>query len=151
MGPHLRFPTAADRGGVSLIAENDRDLIFTAETDAWWHQAPAIVCGDLNDVAWSRTNDLFCAVSGLLAPRIGRGFFHTFNTKSFWLRFPLDHVFHSAHFRLVTFRRLRHWGSDHFPVFIALRFERDAHGEQEAPRASPQEHGEANRKIDKAT
>ncbi|MBC7938820.1 MAG: endonuclease/exonuclease/phosphatase family protein [Chitinophagaceae bacterium] len=113
-------------------------------------QAPAVVCGDLNDVAWSRTNDLFCAVSGLLDPRIGRGFFHTFNSKWPLVRFPLDHVFHSSHFRLVHFRRLRHWGSDHFPVCIKLSFEPDAQAEQEAPRASPQEQEEASEKIDKA-
>jgi endonuclease/exonuclease/phosphatase (EEP) superfamily protein YafD len=108
---------------------------------------PAIVCGDLNDVAWSRTNDLFCAISGLLDPRIGRGFFHTFHSERFWMRFPLDHVFHSAHFRLVHFRRLRHWGSDHFPVFIQLRYEPDADTEQEEPTASAQEEKEADQKI----
>ena len=111
---------------------------------------PAVVCGDLNDVAWSRTSDLFRAVSGLLDPRIGRGFFQTFNSKWPLLRFPLDHVFHSPHFRLVEFRRLRHWGSDHFPVCIRLAFEPDAEDAQPAPDADPDAEREADAKIDKA-
>lgn len=112
---------------------------------------PAVVCGDLNDVAWSRTNDLFCDISGLLDPRIGRGFFHTFNAMWPWLRFPLDHVFHTPHFRVAAFRRLPHWGSDHFPVYIRLSFEPDASPAQQPPPASPGEQQEASEKIDKAT
>lgn len=114
-------------------------------------RSPAVVCGDLNDVAWSRTNDLFCVTSGLLDPRIGRGFFHTFNSKWPLIRFPLDHVFHSPHFRLTAFRRLPHWGSDHFPVFIDLSFEPDAKVEQPAPQPTRDEQVEAREKIDKAT
>lgn len=137
-------------GESSRSTERDAELLLVGK-EIKALQMPAIVCGDLNDVAWSHTNDLFCAVSGLLDPRIGRGFFHTFNAKWPWLRFPLDHVFHSAHFRLVAFRRLGYWGSDHFPVFIKLQFERDAPAEQASPRPSSQEAGEASQKINKAT
>jgi endonuclease/exonuclease/phosphatase (EEP) superfamily protein YafD len=129
--------------------ERDAELLLVGK-EMKALRSPAIVCGDLNDVAWSRTNDLFCAVSGLLDPRIGRGFFHTFHSRWFWIRFPLDHVFHSPHFRLVAFRRLRHWGSDHFPVFIQLRHEPDATGQQAPPVSTPQEEGEAAHKIDQA-
>lgn len=136
-------------GESSRSTERDAELLIVGK-ELKALQSPAIVCGDLNDVAWSHTNDLFCAVSGLLDPRIGRGFFPTFHSMWVWMRFPLDHVFHSAHFRLVAFRRLRHWGSDHFPVFIKLSFEPDAELEQEEPGPSPQEAGEAEQKIDKA-
>lgn len=135
--------------GESSSTERDAELLLVGK-DIKALQAPAMVCGDLNDVAWSRTNDLFCAVSGLLDPRIGRGFFHTFNSKWTLIRFPLDHVFHSTHFRLVEFRRLRHWGSDHFPVYIKLSFEPDARIVQDAPSASSQEQEEAGEKIAKA-
>jgi endonuclease/exonuclease/phosphatase (EEP) superfamily protein YafD len=101
-------------------------------------RSPAIVLGDLNDVAWSRTNYQFQDLSGLLDPRIGRGFYHTFHARYPFLRYPLDHCFHSRHFRLASFRRLRAFGSDHFPVGIRLSYEPDAAREQPEPRDTPQ-------------
>jgi endonuclease/exonuclease/phosphatase (EEP) superfamily protein YafD len=111
---------------------------------------PVVVMGDLNDVAWSRTNYLFQDISGLLDPRIGRGFFNTFHARWPFLRFPLDHFFHSNHFRLIDFRRLPAFGSDHFPVFIALSFEPEATAQQPQLHADGDEKQEAERKIDKA-
>lgn len=101
-------------------------------------RAPAIVLGDLNDVAWSRTNYRLQEISGLLDPRIGRGFYHTFHARYFFLRYPLDHCFHTKHFRLVSFKRLRAFGSDHFPVGIKLSYEPDAAATQQEPRDTPQ-------------
>ncbi|HJV10212.1 MAG TPA: endonuclease, partial [Burkholderiales bacterium] len=60
---------------------------------------------------------------GLLDPRVGRGFYHTFHARYPVLRYPLDHCFHTKHFRLVRFKRLRKFGSDHFPVSIELSHE----------------------------
>lgn len=110
--------------------------------------SPAIVCGDMNDVAWSRTNNLFQNVSGLLDPRIGRGFYNTFHAKYPFIRFPLDHAFHTNHFRLVDFRRLSFFGSDHFPVYIELNYEPDAEVQQEELQANETEHKEADEKIE---
>jgi endonuclease/exonuclease/phosphatase (EEP) superfamily protein YafD len=104
----------------------------------------------LNDVAWSRTNYLFQNISGLLDPRIGRGFYHTFHAKLPLIRFPLDHFFHSNHFRLVDFRRLDYFGSDHFPVYIKLSYEPEAEIEQEELTATESEKTEAREKIDAA-
>jgi endonuclease/exonuclease/phosphatase (EEP) superfamily protein YafD len=101
-------------------------------------RAPAIVLGDLNDVAWSRTNYQFQELAGLLDPRIGRGFYHTFHARYPFLRYPLDHCFHTKQFRLVSFKRLRKFGSDHFPVAIKLSFEPDAAATQQEPRDTPQ-------------
>jgi endonuclease/exonuclease/phosphatase (EEP) superfamily protein YafD len=129
--------------------ERDAELLIIGR-EMKQKQVPAVVLGDLNDVAWSQTNDLFRATSGLLDPRIGRGFYHTFNAKWPLIRFPLDHFFHSRHFRLVDFRRLPKFGSDHFPVYIKLSFEPDAEQQQEPVTASADDRRAAQEKIQAA-
>ena len=96
------------------------------------HDGPTIVAGDLNDVAWSHTSELFRRVSRLLDPRIGRGQLPTFHADYRLLRWPLDHVFHSSHFRLQRLERLTHIGSDHFPIYIRLSYEPNGWQTQEA-------------------
>jgi endonuclease/exonuclease/phosphatase (EEP) superfamily protein YafD len=108
---------------------------------------PVIVCGDLNDVAWSRTTRLFQKTSRLLDPRKGRGLFSTFHARTPGFRFPLDHIFHSDDLRLVEMRRLPYVGSDHFPVYAALSYEPAARDEQEAPAADRADKQEASETI----
>ncbi|MEX0824800.1 MAG: endonuclease/exonuclease/phosphatase family protein [Pirellulaceae bacterium] len=107
---------------------------------------PTIVGGDLNDVAWSSTTRLFLRLSRLLDPRRGRGFFNTFHAKHFWLRFPLDHVFHSREFTLRKLERLAFVGSDHFPMLIELQYEPTEKAEQ-PPMELDEDHEEQAEEI----
>jgi endonuclease/exonuclease/phosphatase (EEP) superfamily protein YafD len=132
--------------------ERDAELLLVAK-ELQGKELPSIVVGDLNDVAWSRTNELFQEISGLLDPRVGRGLFSTFNANWPFIRFPLDHAFLSHHFRLAAFKVLPHCGSDHFPVFVRVCLSPaapDASSLAQCHAASSEEQ-EAKEKISRAT
>ena len=113
-------------------------------------EEPAIVMGDLNDVAWSYTTRLFLRTSQMLDPRIGRGFFNTFSAKNPLMRWSLDHVFHTEAFQLNQIRVLPDINSDHFPIYFSLSYEPD-HQEQQEPLAplDPQKQDTINETIEK--
>lgn len=102
--------------------ERDKEILMVAKI-AKACTLPVIVMGDLNDVAWSYTTELFGKVSGLLDPRRGRGFFNSFNAKYFFLRFPLDHIFCSTEFTLSSIKRMPSCGSDHYPMCVNLQYD----------------------------
>lgn len=143
--PEPPFPTGSDTS-----SERDAELLVVGK-DIKNRNFPAIVMGDMNDVAWSKTNYLFQNISGLLDPRVGRGFFNSFHAQYPFLRFPLDHFFHSNHFRLIDFKVLDYFGSDHFPVYIELSYEPDAESTQHEKEANESEKEEADEKIEKET
>ena len=130
--------------------ERDAEILLVAKRVEHLRM-PVIVAGDLNDVAWSYTTELFLKVSGLLDPRRGRGFFNTFHAKYPILRWPLDHVFCSKHFCLTELKRLPKMGSDHYPIFIslALSMERAAEQSQERLTKSAADEQMAEEKIHK--
>ncbi|MFC5462967.1 endonuclease/exonuclease/phosphatase family protein [Massilia niabensis] len=126
--------------------ERDAELLVVAKSVSGL-DTPVIVAGDLNDVAWSRTTRLFRKISGLLDPRVGRGMFNTFHADYWFLRWPLDHLFHSRHFTLSFIRRLPSFGSDHFPVLVELVYDRVRGAEQEGLVADEDDHALADEKI----
>lgn len=126
--------------------ERDAEVLVVARSVAE-DPCRVIVTGDFNDVAWSPTTRLFRKVSRLLDPRIGRGMFSTFHARLPFLRFPLDHVFHSDDFTLVRLEVLSQFGSDHLPIHYRLQYEPAAKKEQEAPRPDAGDHAEAGEKT----
>ena len=126
--------------------ERDKEILLVANK-AKDNKYPVIVMGDLNDVAWSYTTELFGKISGLLDPRRGRGFFNSFNANYFFLRFPLDHIFCSTDFKLNAIKRLENCGSDHFPMCVELQHNPRAENQNEKPQATQEDLELAEEKV----
>jgi len=108
---------------------------------------PCIVFGDLNDVAWSHTTELFRKTGNLLDPRRGRGFYATFSAYSWFMRFPLDYIFCSSHFGLISMKRLPKNGSDHFATCTHLAYMPEIKAAQDPPDTDAAEITEAAEKA----
>lgn len=136
-------PTEADKS-----TTRDAELLMVGRHIKNNNQT-AILAGDLNDVAWSKTTRRFQRISGLLDPRIGRHFINTFHVKYPFLRWALDHIFHSACFTVVDIQRLPSIGSDHFPVLTTLQYEPEEAPKQEqnAPTTDAEDMKESEHKI----
>lgn len=109
---------------------------------------PAIVAGDLNDVGWSATSKLFRKYSGLVDPREGRGLYNTYSVFVPLLRYPLDHIFYSGEFGLLTLKKLEDIGSDHFPLLIGLNYEPDNNNTEGLEKTDLEEEAEVEEKIE---
>lgn len=142
--PEPPSPTEADSS-----LPRDAELVLVGREVAR-EPKPVIVAGDLNDVAWSHTSRLFRRLSGLIDPRVGRGFYNSFHAGHWWLRWPLDHVFYSPDFLLHRLQRLPAFGSDHFPILIELEFHPRAAAVQEVEEADRDDHQEARETLAEA-
>lgn len=128
--------------------ERDAELIIIGKK-AKEQDLPAIIAGDMNDVAWSHTTRLFMRTSNVMDPRKGRGMYNTYNANIPFFRWPLDHLFHTDDFRLVKIERLEHIGSDHFPVLVELVLQpQKDNGKAPEPENGDEE--EAGNKVRKA-
>ena len=144
---HFVHPDPPNPVYATETTERDAELLIVGR-EVEKRGKPTIIAGDFNDVAWSSTTSLFQKASGLLDPRIGRGTYSTYNATSRLLRWPLDHVFHSDHFKVVRIERGPAWGSDHFPIFIELSLDSGAEAEQERPDTDREEGEEVDEKIE---
>ena len=138
---HPEPPLPGDDSG-----ERDAELVLVGREVRDEGRA-AIVLGDLNDVAWSRTSGLFRRVGGMSDPRVGRGLYPTFNAKYPLLRWPLDHLFVSPHFEMMQIELLPDIGSDHFPIYFRLCLKENPSERKVAPSASPATEGEAQDEL----
>lgn len=109
--PSEKYPDNINDKEVALIKVGD---MVSAES------YPSIVAGDFNDVSWSNTSRLFEQKGDLRNVRLGRGLYNTFNAKSTYLRWPLDHFFVTKEFKLSRIEKLQPFGSDHFPLYVEL-------------------------------
>ncbi len=99
--------------------ERDAELMLTGKKIRKLDK-PIVVCGDMNDVVWSRTTRLFKKMTGMIDPRVGRGFFSTYSANYFFLRFPLDHLFHTRDLYVGKMVRSKNFGSDHFAMYYEI-------------------------------
>lgn len=103
--------------------ERDAELMLTGHHIREINK-PAVVCGDMNDVVWSRTTRLFRKLTGMVDPRIGRGFFSTYHAGYRFMRFPLDHLFHTQDLFVKTMVRTNNFGSDHFGMYYEIHLKK---------------------------
>ncbi|GGF43027.1 hypothetical protein GCM10011339_34420 [Echinicola rosea] len=137
-------PTPPVPGENTHSTERDAEILIVGKK-AKSEKKPTIIMGDLNDVAWSYTTELFLKISGMGDPRIGRGMFNTFHAKYPFLRWPLDHIFVSHQFRLKKIKVHHSIGSDHFPISVRLML--DKNNDNEQLEADAEEIVEAKEKI----
>ena len=77
---------------------------------------PVVVCGDFNDVPYSYVYNTMLGnlVDGF--KECGSGLMYTFRSRSV----RIDYIFHSESLKGITYYKLEHNYSDHFPVFMKI-------------------------------
>ncbi len=128
--------------------ERDGDLLSAAKRIKELNK-PVMAVGDFNNVAWSKSSDLFRKTSELIDPRRGYGFVPTFHAKYRLLRFPIDLMFHSKEILIEALKTLNNFGSDHLPVYCEFVIDKE-NGQQkeEMETATREEKEEAEKMIE---
>jgi hypothetical protein len=73
--------------------------------------------------------------------------FNTFHAAYPFLRWPLDHLFHSEHFGVIGLKRLPAFGSDHYPILVELALVDGLESHQEGLAAKPEDEAWAREKV----
>lgn len=105
---------------------------------------PVLAIGDFNDVAWSHTSQLFKRIGGYLDPRVGRGTYATFPAWAPLLGWPLDHLFVTPEFEVLSMEVLENVGSDHLPIHARLCLTGSAAGNAVPEPASREDRRDVN-------
>ena len=96
--------------------ERDGELMALAKHLNEKNRENVVVVGDFNNVAWAASSRRFRRLTGFINPRFGRGLIATFHAKYWFLRFPIDLMFHGENIYLQELERLPSINSDHFPL-----------------------------------
>ena len=125
-GRVIRFVGLHPRPPVPGNDTEERDAqILNAARFAHKSNVPLVAMGDFNDAAWSDTAHLFKSVGEYLDPRVGRGFFASFDARSKLLRAPIDHFYLTREVAVLSFERGNFFGSDHFPIIAKICLDRE--------------------------
>ena len=107
-------------------------------------EGPSVVlAGDLNAVLWERTVWRLLRLGQLLEPRVGRGYWATYSTSSWFVSGPLDYILFQDRIALRTFEVLPAFGSDHYPILGVLCLAPEVAALQSAPPVAPNDLQEA--------
>ncbi|MBN1826465.1 MAG: endonuclease/exonuclease/phosphatase family protein [Candidatus Eisenbacteria bacterium] len=102
-------------------AARNRQLDRTALWIAGEGAGPAIAAGDMNSTPWSPVLRDFERTTGLTSVREGHGTLPTWPSWGMWIGVPIDHIFHSDHFRTEYVLPVKIPGSDHRALLARLR------------------------------
>jgi endonuclease/exonuclease/phosphatase (EEP) superfamily protein YafD len=124
--------------------------LLTAALEARNSDIPTIVAGDLNAVPWERTVRRMMRIGELVDPRVGRGFYPTYDVESWLMSWPLDQILFQDGLTLAEWEILPPFGSDHAPVLAGLCLAPGLAGRQSAPPLEADDIEEAATSIEAA-
>ncbi|MFD2740592.1 endonuclease/exonuclease/phosphatase family protein [Sulfitobacter aestuarii] len=97
----------------------DAQLMWAA-LEARSSDLPVVLAGDLNSTPWEVVAERLQRVGAFLDPRQVFGYHATYDAHSWWMYWPLDHLFHQREFSSLRMDVLPGFGSDHYPVVVEL-------------------------------
>lgn len=121
--------------------ERDGELLSVAKK-LRKNRKTTVVVGDFNNVAWAKSSVLFRKTSETVDPRIGRGLISTFHADYWFMRFPIDQLYHTPDIFVKELKVLEHFGSDHLPLFCSFYINKHDDAQEELVEELEQEDAE---------